>query len=355
MPYHLPVPSPRETRVKLRYLLLVVAFLFSLSFTGFGQGNGRDTTGTGGNHVITGKIFFPSGRRADGSIQIKLQSFGEGEITAMADSSGSFTFSSLAPGNYTVVVNAGDDYEIARENVTIDSDLNLARSGVSLNSGSRRYTVMVTLQAKASNRSKASVLNAALADVPEQARTLYEKGLAQSKSGDSAKAVESLKAAIALYPGFPLALNELGVQYLKLGQPGKAVEPLRSASRMSPDAFTPKLNLGVALLETQQYSDAEIQLRAALRITSAPTAHMYLGLTLAHLNNSADAEKELKLAIDSGGDQLALAHYYLGGLYWQRRDYRRAADELETYLRLTPNAPDAERVRGTIKELRSKA
>jgi tetratricopeptide (TPR) repeat protein len=353
MPY-LPVPSSREPRMKLRYVLLV-ALLFCLSPGIFGQGSGRDATGTGGNHAITGKIFFPSGRRADGSIQVRLQTFGAGEISTIADSNGSFTFTSLAPGNYAVIVNAGNEYEVARENVTIDSDLNLSRSGVSLNSGTRRYTVMVTLQVKASNHSKASVLNAALADVPEQARTLYEKSLEQSKSGDPAKAVESLKTAIALYPGFPLALNELGVQYLKLGQPGKAVEPLRSASKMSPDAFTPKLNLGVALLETQQYADAEIQLRAALRITSAPTAHMYLGLTLAHLNNSADAEKELKLAIDSGGDQLALAHYYLGGLYWQRHDYRRAADELETYLRLTPNAPDAERVRGTIKELRAKS
>src|ERR1043166_4745310 len=100
MPY-LPVLSSRETKVRLRYLLLVVALLFSLSFTSFGQGNGRDTTGTGGNHVITGKIFFPSGRRADGSIQVKLQSFGEGEITAMADSSGSLSFSSLSPATPT--------------------------------------------------------------------------------------------------------------------------------------------------------------------------------------------------------------------------------------------------------------
>ena len=70
--------------------------------------------------------------------------------------------------------------------------------------------------------------------------------------------------------------------------------------------------------------------------------------------NDQDAEKELRQAIDLSGDKLTLAHYYLGGLYWQRRDYRRAADELETYLRLTPNAPDAERVRGTVKELRAK-
>src|SRR5206468_3071157 len=108
-------------------------------------------------------------------------------------------------------------------------DLNLSRSGISMNSGSRRYTVMVTLQAKASNHTKASVVNAALAEVPEQARTLYEKALDLAKTGDSAaRAIENLKTAISLYPKFPLALNELGVQYLKLGQANRAVEPLRS-------------------------------------------------------------------------------------------------------------------------------
>jgi regulator of sirC expression with transglutaminase-like and TPR domain len=50
-----------------------------------------------------------------------------------------------------------------------------------------------------------------------------------------------------------------------------------------------------------------------------------------------------------------MAHYYLGGIYWGRGDYRHAADELESYLRATPNAQDAQRVRETIKELRSKS
>ena len=67
-----------------------------------------------------------------------------------------------------------------------------------------------------------------------------------------------------------------------------------------------------------------------------------------------EAEKELQRAITLGADEMSLAHYYLGGIYWGRREYKRAADELETYLRLAPQAPDAERVRNTIKELRGK-
>jgi tetratricopeptide (TPR) repeat protein len=333
-------------------LPLVLVFLFPLIICA--QGSGRESSGTGGNHVIQGHVFFPSGRRAEGTIQVKLQSYNSGELSVIADSSGSFIFAGLAPGNYTVIVIAGDDYEVAREGVSIDTDVNLSRSGIPVNTASRRYTVMVTLQAKRTSRSKPSVINAALAEVPEAARKLYEKALEASQTGDNLKAVDSLKGALSLYPKFPLALNELGVQYLKLGQPIKAVEPLRTAATLSPTAYTPRLNLGIALLESGQFAEAEVQLREVLKLNSAPTAHMYLGLTLVRLHRMEEAEEALKQAIQLGGNQLSLAHYYLGGLYWQRRDYQRAADELETYLRLTPNAPDAERVRGTIKELRSK-
>jgi tetratricopeptide (TPR) repeat protein len=354
----LSLPARNHARLSSYAILLPSLLLIALFATQVGaQGNGTAASGNGGNHSIQGKIFFPSGRRADGTIQVKLTSLNSPEITALADSSGSFTFAGLLPGNYTVIVNAGDQYEIAREGITIDSDLNLTRAGVALNPGSRRYTVMVTLQAKPDkNNLKTGVINASLADIPENARAQYQKALDLIKTGDLRKAVEDLEAAIALYPKFALALNELGVQYLRLGEADKAVEPLRSASKLSPDGFNPHVNLGIALLETRQYAEAEAHLRDALKIGSTPTAHMYLGLTLVRLKNFEEAQRELETAISGAGDSpnLAQAHRYLGGLYWNKNDYRRAVDEFEAYLRLTPNAPDAERVRGTIKELRAK-
>ena len=336
--------------------LLSTVLILIQSATVCGQGNGTASTGTGGSHLITGKIYFPSGRRAEGVIQVKLESFSAGEITTLADANGAFTFASLSPGNYTVVVNA-EGYEIAREGVTIDSDLNLSRAGISVNTPQRRYTVIVNLQPKrgSENQAGAAVINAALAEVPEAARNLYEKALQLEQSNNIANAIDNLKAAISLYPKFPQALNELGVQYLKLGQPYKAVEPLRAASKLTPEAPLPKLNLGIALLETRQFTEAETQLREVLKLNDAiPTAHMYLGIATVKLRNYPEAEKELRRAIELGGNQIVLAHYYLGGIYWQARDYRRAVDELETYLRLSPNAPDAERVKTTIKDLRAK-
>jgi Tfp pilus assembly protein PilF len=341
-------------------ILFAVLAVFCCQTTAAAQGSGRDTTGTGGHSVITGKIFFPSGRRADGTIQVKLSSYNSSDITVLADSSGSFTFTSIAPGNYTIDVNAGKGYEIAHERVTVDQDLQPPRArgddvGMPSVSTARRYTVMITLQPKApENTAKPAVINAALAEVPDDARALYEKALTLSQNGDTVKAIEDLKMAISIYPKFPLALNQLGVEYLKSGDARRAVDPLRSATKLSPDAFSPKLNLGIALLETRAFSDADNQLRQALKISSTPSAHMYLGLTLVGVKQYDEAQQELETAISTGGENLGQAHRYLGGIYWMKHDNQRAIDEFESYLRLTPNAPDAERVRGTIKELRAK-
>jgi len=328
-----------------------------LSPSAHAQGSGKSTTGTGGIHVIQGYIFFPSGRRADaGSIMVKLQSLQYAELQVIPDSSGGFTFSQLAPGSYTVVINAGNDYELYSESVLIDSDLNLSRMGVRLPPNPQRHTVMAHLQLKIRpGIGKPGVLNAALAAVPDKARKLYERGVEEARGEDAAKAASSLKEAVALYPNFPLALNELGVQYLKLRQVNKAVEVLKEACKLSPDAAPARLNLGIALLENKDFAPAEQQIRESLKLNNnSATAHMYLGISLLRQTKFEEAEKELVTATQANAAQLGMANYYLGGLYWRKKDYTRAVEQLEKYLAATPNAPDAERVRNTIKDFRSR-
>jgi len=351
------MPGISLLRLRSSDRLLFISLCLALLPVGVNaQGSGRSSQGTGGVHVILGYVFFPSGRRAEGSIVVKLQSLSAGELSLVADSSGGFTFSNLAPGNYTVVINAGDEYEVSREGVYIDTDINLSRTGARVPSTTRRYTVMVHLQPKSkAGHTRASVVNAALADVPEKARRLYERGVQQASTDDSANAAQSLKEAVALYPNFPLALNELGVQYLKLRQPAKAIEVLKTACKLNPELFPARLNLGIALLESRHFPEAEEQLREALkRNANAATAHMYLGITLLRLNKMEEAEKELLAATQLSNNQLGLANYYLGGIYWKKQDFSHAVEHLEKYLLLTPNAPEAERVRATIKDLRGR-
>ena len=350
------MPRCISLRVRsMRSLLLIGLGMLLLPASVNAQGSGRSSTGTDGNHIIQGYIFFPSGRKADGTIVVKLESTQFGELQVVPDSSGSFMFSQLSPGSYTVVVKASDEYEVARETVYIDTDLNLSRSGVRVPAATKRQTVMIHLQLKQGVNAKPAVLNAALAAVPEKARKLYEKGVEQGRADDPSKAADSLKEAVSLYPNFPLALNELGVQYLKLRQVNKAIEVLKEACKLDPEAFVSRLNLGIANLEAKQFGDAEEQLREALkRNGNSATTNMYLGIALLRLSKFEDSEKHLLAATQANAAQLAMANYYLGGIYWRKHDYPRAIEQLEKYLQMVPNASDAERVRATVKDLRKR-
>jgi Tfp pilus assembly protein PilF len=219
---------------------------------------------------------------------------------------------------------------------------------------SRIFTVEISLRPKPGASAKTGVVSAVLAAVPETARDLYLKAIESAQAGDNLKAIAQLKSALAVYAQFPLALNELGVRYLKVGEIDKAAEAFKSAVKLDPESFHPRLNYGIALLNQKRFPEAEEQLRAATaKNSAAPTAHMYLGITLAMQRKLDEGKKELQLAVSSNSPETFLSHRYLAGIYLERHQNARAADELEIYLRLVPKAPDAERLQGKIKDLRA--
>jgi tetratricopeptide (TPR) repeat protein len=195
----------------------------------------------------------------------------------------------------------------------------------------------------------------------------YQKGSAAAQKGNAKSAAEFLGKAVAAYPNFPAALSELGVQYMKLGQMDKAAETLEALVKLKPNDAIAHVDLGIAfynqstslysekkLEESAQKADQAVaQFREALKLNSpGPTAHYYLGMSLIKLKQYDEAQKELELSISKGGENLAQAHRYLGGLYQRAQKNKESADEFEKYLKLEPKAPDADRIRGMIKELR---
>jgi tetratricopeptide (TPR) repeat protein len=271
--------------------------------------------------------------------------------TAVTDPDGAFRFNSLVPGNYTVVIDGGKEYENTREPVSIER-----ASG---------RTTQVNIQL----RPKIDASNAAFAGVPKAALDFYQKGTTAAQKGDSKAAVDFLGKAVAAAPDFALALTELGSQYLKLSQWSKATETFEALVKLKPAEAQPQLDLGIALFNEgsellsqkkfedaeKKYNEAESHLREAIKLKSpGPAAHYYLGLMLIKWKAYEEAQKELELAISNGGENLALAHKYLGGVYLSTHKNKEAADELEKYLKLEPKAPDAEKIKSSIKDLRSK-
>ena len=328
-----------------------VVLALALSISAQGVGSSRGLPGAEGSNTIQGRVYFPSGEQ-NKSIKLHLESVEAANMTTVTDQDGVFRFNGLPPGSYTVVVEGGKDYENSREPVTIDTV-------------GRGHIVQVSIQL----RPKIDAANPAFAGVPQNALNAFQKGSAAAQKGKSEEAAQFFSEAVAAYPNFTLALNELGSQYLKLFKWAKAEETFEALLKLKPTDGGAQLNLGIALynegtdlMGQQKFEDAEkkfngaeTHLREALRLkVPGPSPHYYLGLMLIKFKAYDEAQKELELAISNGGENLALAHKYLGGVYMSTHKNKEAADELEKYLKLQPKAPDADRIKKSINDLRSK-
>lgn len=323
--------------ILLSALLLIVSCAVARAQGGVGSTRGLPGT-TDGIHTIKGNVYFPVQPKEGKRLKVVLKSADMTDQTTYTDEDGTFAFNRVPAANYTINVDGGSEFDTAVERVTMDGEA--SRGGV---------TVMVAINLKVKGTA------AAFSKIPRQARDLYSKGMEAAAKNDSKKAVEHLSGAVAAYHDFPQALGELGLQYLKTGEADKAAESLQAALKFEPDNNVARLNYGFALLNLKRFDESEMQLREVLKKNNTmPTAHMYLGIALMNQKKLDDAEAELLRAASSNSNEVASAHRYLGGIYWGKRDYKRAADELETYLKLVPKAPDAERTRAAIKELRSK-
>lgn len=345
----------RFTFFRVGYALMLAILVLSVPFSARSQGVGssRGLSSGDGNHTIQGRVFFPPGQANGKAVKVNLEANNTvGGSSTVTDVDGTFRFNNLRPGTYAVVIDGGKEYETAREPVNIET------------SGSAPV-----IQVNVQLRPKIDAANPAFAGVPKDALDFYQKGSAAAQKGNPKGAAEFLSKAVTAYPQFSVALNELGIQYLKLGQMDQAAEAFEALVKLKPGDVAGQLDLGIALYnqgvafisqknldEAQKKLDgAEAHLREAIKLNSpGPTAHYYLGLTLLKFKAYDEAQKEFELTISNGGENLAQAHRFLGGLYQNAHRNKDAADELEKYLKLDPKAADAERIKASIKDLRSK-
>jgi Flp pilus assembly protein TadD len=329
---------------------------FLIAFLGCAvMGQSRvNQSGTGGIHTIQGKVYLPNGRTSETSYLVKLQSTNFSTISVNTDQGGSFVFSAIAPGSYSIVVEAGDPFEVAHEYVVIDADIKI--EGAPSVVTAKTVNVPVYLQFKRATRVAVQVYNAKLAAVPKEAVKHYENGLKLSQANKTDDALLEFRQAVALYPAFGLAYNEIGKICLYQEKNDEAESAFRSALGVDGLDFEAKLHYGVVLMKKNELRNAQKELEEAKTINQTAAAPpYYLGLIFMSLRKFPEAKGEFELTekLKSTRDY-PLAHYYLGGIYWSEKQYKKAADELEKYLQIEPKAKGADQTRKTIQELRTK-
>ena len=333
---------------------LVILVFGSLALSAAFAQTKVNSSGTGGINQIKGKVYLPSGSPLDTPVEVELQSTTFASLKLRTDASGSFAFENLLPGPYTVVVDAGEQFEVARESVLVDDSI---RTPFPSMPTPRVVTVPVYLQIKRSARTEETgVVNAKWVDISKDAVHSLEKGTEEASKKQLDKAEADYKKAIEIAPSYAPAYTALGKLYLTQGKLDDAISNLHLAIHYDPTDFEARLTLGIAFLNQKNVEGAQRELNEAASLNkTAVMPRYYLGLVFMQKHETDAAKKELEAAKEMIGDHVfPLLHRFLGVVYAAKQMNKEAVRELETYIKQDPNAKDIAQVKQAIADLKDK-
>jgi len=203
--------------------------------------------------------------------------------------------------------------------------------------------------------SKVSTLtvSATTLQAPANAKKAYEKGLeaAHAKKWDAA--ISSFRKATDTYPNYAMAWYQLGEAYLGHSDLTNAVNAWQRATQADPKYVKPleKLTLWADQKEDwtaeAKYSGAWL----ALDSEDFPGAWLLNAIAKARLGQTEDAEHAAREGLRVDKEQrVPRLNYVLGLLLAAKHQFVESAECFRTYLKLAPNARDAEAVRQQLAE-----
>ncbi len=305
------------------------------------------------NSSISGRVYG-EGRRPLSDVWVELLDDAYSTLRRVrTNAGGQFMFTGLPQGRYKVRVTPyGTDYREETRDVEL-----ITVSAIPGSSGAISEQVDIQLRMRAdANASPLAAPGSVFAqEVPEEARKLYEAGVASLRDKKEKEGFESLKHALEIFPTYYAALDRLGTEYVMRGYHQAAYVLLTKALEVNPRSFSSNFGLGLAQYYLKQNNEAVESLRRATSIyaKSAP-AQMWLGVALQRRGDLAQAESSYKQARDLSDGKLAEVHWHLGRLYMEQKRYNEAASSLELFLKAQPDARDAEKIKQLITQLRQK-
>ena len=144
----------------------------------------------------------------------------------------------------------------------------------------------------------------------------------------------------------------LGLSRLALGKVDDAHAELTRAQDLAPTSDSIKVGLARVFIEKKDFDTAEETLKKAHEInTENADVPLYSGAVKVAKRSYAEAIKDLNEAIARKPDN-AYAHYYAGLAYNGLKRPDKMVESFQTFLKLAPDAPEAERVRSLLRSVR---
>jgi tetratricopeptide (TPR) repeat protein len=202
-------------------------------------------------------------------------------------------------------------------------------------------------------KAQGATVSATSLNAPKDAKKAYDKGHQAVENNKLPEALQNLEQAVQQYPQYAAAWLDLGWVYVQQSRLDKARAAFQQAHGAD-DKFVPAY-IGLASLavrESQWAEAAEFSARATqLDGVDYPAAFYYNSLANYRLGNMEQAEKSARKAQILGADRsFPQVNLLLGVMLANRKDYANAAEQLRTYLKAAPTAPNADKVRQQLAE-----
>ena len=220
----------------------------------------------------------------------------------------------------------------------------------------REGTHMVYMQVKSSEhpapQSKSAITSVAQAQIPKDARNAFRSGLTEWEKKNYQQAAEYFEKAAVLYPQYDKAFNNLGMMYAHLDQPDKSRTAFETAVKLNDKNASADRNLAGIMLRDHNYQAAGDLARKSLAV-DPNNAFAWTVAAIADLQsgNPDFTVRACRRAHESPHDGYALCHYVAGQALERQHNPGAAKVEYETYLKETPDGPEAPQVNKSLVRL----
>jgi tetratricopeptide (TPR) repeat protein len=191
---------------------------------------------------------------------------------------------------------------------------------------------------------------------PKKARKAYEKGMQLASKGKLEDAEKHLQDAVTEYPKYAIALYELGRMQAANHDAAGARKSFEAAIAADSKYVSPYDGLALLAAQASNWQEAADRSKQAVYLNPVeyPSSWFYNALANYNLKHPDLAEKSAKEVVKlDGARRLPQVETLLAQLCADRADYAGAAQHLQAYLQLQPNAPNAEQLRQQLAKLRA--
>jgi Tfp pilus assembly protein PilF len=309
-----------------------------------------------GGSVLEGKVITPSGIQPTNPVRVKLTFNGRPIHETFTDLSGRFSFPGLKSGTYQLTAE-GDG--LTFETTAVTADIPFGGNG-------QGFTQDIQLRPiRNKPNTGPGVINAFTQNVPAAAKQALEAGLKLAGEGKTPEAIENMRKAIQLFPEYFDAHLQLGNVFLKADQLPDAIAELDRAREINPNDERAYQSFGLLLMKQRNYAVAVAVFAEAARLNPGNAMNAVMRAT-ALIHQAAGSEDErsyllsraeiaLTQASNLSENKLKPDTMTMALFYELKGDPERAAAELESYMKKSPQLKNSAALQSEVKRLRDKA